>query len=222
MLNVDNIRVQFATKLIQEDYAEDGNLEIINASFLADQNVIFGKRNELYQIAELAWYLERSKSVHRLGEIYGKVPKVWQQVSSSDGTVNSNYGHSIFSHDNYYQFESAKNQLIVNRNTRRAVMIYNHPNMQQQYKDKGMNDFICTNNTQVLIRNNKLHYIVNMRSNDVVYGYINDKFWHDYVYDLMYIELLKTYPNLERGDMYWNVGSLHIYPRHFSLIKNTK
>ena len=69
----------------------------------------------------------------------------------------------------------------------------------------------------LMIRDNKLIYVVNMRSNDAIFGYKNDKAWHDYVHDRAIGALEKTYPELTKGQMYWNAGSLHIYPRHFNL-----
>ena len=53
-----------------------------------------------------------------------------------------------------------------------------------------------------------------MRSNDVVYGYRNDKAWQDYVLNALCNELL-----LEPGDIIWQVQNLHIYPRHFKHVK---
>ncbi len=78
---------------------------------------------------------------------------------------------------------------------------------------------MCTFSVQLFIRSNILSYHVYMRSNDAVYGYKNDKFWHDFVFDQIYNHLIKYYPRLIMGDMYWNVASLHIYNRHFNLIK---
>ena len=77
-----------------------------------------------------------------------------------------------------------------------------------------MAGFMCTNAVQYLIRDDKLHAIVNMRSNDVVYGFKNDYAWQEYV-ALQLCDELAT----QLGDIVWNVGSLHIYERHFHLIK---
>ncbi len=62
-----------------------------------------------------------------------------------------------------------------------------------------------------------------MRSNDAIYGYKNDYFWHNYVFDLAVKHLADMQDEysegpLTRGNMYWNAGTLHIYPRHFHLI----
>ena len=66
---------------------------------------------------------------------------------------------------------------------------------------------------QYLIRDNKLHAIVQMRSNDVVYGYKNDFAWQETVLNELSSDL-----GLDMGDIHWNVGSLHVYERHFDLV----
>ena len=43
------------------------------------------------------------------------------------------------------------------------------------------NDFICTNSVNYYIRNGEINCVVQMRSNDVVYGYKNDYAWQRYV-----------------------------------------
>jgi thymidylate synthase len=83
----------------------------------------------------------------------------------------------------------------------------------------GKNDFMCTNTVQALIRNDRLFLIVNMRSNDAIYGYKNDYAWHKYVQDQLVEMLYSKYNNLKAGPIYWQVGSLHIYPRHFKLVE---
>ena len=59
-----------------------------------------------------------------------------------------------------------------------------------------------------------------MRSNDAIFGYRNDFAWQDTVRRRLLADLrLDGYPSLELGGMIWQVGSLHIYPRHFHLVK---
>jgi len=65
----------------------------------------------------------------------------------------------------------------------------------------------------MMFRDGKLNYHVYMRSNDVVFGYNNDKAWADYVHDLAAKDL-----GVEKGVMYWNAASLHVYPRHHHLV----
>lgn len=216
-MNVQSIRKIFIDKLAINDFAEDGNLEIINASFIADEPSIFGEINPEWNTKELRWYMSQSLNVN---DIAPPVPTIWNQVASSKGLINSNYGWCIFSNKNGNQFNKAIDSLVKNKNSRQAVMIYIRPSMHEDSVHDGMRDFMCTYSTQLLIRDGKLHHIVNMRSNDSVYGFKGDRFWQDTVHDFAIGSLNKTYPNLVKGNLYWNAGSLHVYPKHFYLVKS--
>ena len=62
-----------------------------------------------------------------------------------------------------------------------------------------------------------------MRSNDAVFGYNNDLAWQTYVRDKLIDDLeIDTYIRYNPGPIYWNVGSLHVYERHFKFIKETR
>lgn len=63
--------------------------------------------------------------------------------------------------------------------------------------------------------------MVNMRSNDCVFGYLNDKGFADYVFNRMLNELQKTYPELQKGVMFWKADNFHVYPRHFKYLEET-
>lgn len=215
-MNAQSIRKILIDKLAAQDFAEDGNIEIINASFVANEPLIFGEVNDTWNARELRWYMSQSLNVN---DIAPPVPAVWKQVASLKGMINSNYGWCIFSARNGNQFHKAIDALVKNKNSRQAVMIYIRPSMHEDAVFDGMQDFMCTYSTQLLIRNGKLHHIVNMRSNDVVYGYKGDRFWQDTVLDLALARLNDTYPDLVKGNLYWNAGSLHVYPKHFHLVR---
>jgi thymidylate synthase len=53
-----------------------------------------------------------------------------------------------------------------------------------------------------------------MRSNDVVYGYKNDYAWQEYV-----LTQLATQLSIGTGSIIWQVQNLHVYERHFDLVK---
>ena len=93
-------------------------------------------------------------------------------------------------------------------------MVYNRPSIWAEYNENGKNDFICTNAVTYYIRDEKLHCVVQMRSNDVVFGYRNDYAWQKYVLDEMSHELM-----IETGDIHWQVQNLHVYERHFDLVR---
>jgi thymidylate synthase len=92
-------------------------------------------------------------------------------------------------------------------------MIYTNPRMHTQYREHGKNDFVCTNAVTYYKKGELLHAVVQMRSNDAIFGYINDLFWQQTVLRRLCDDL-----SLVSGQIVWQAQSLHIYPRHFHLI----
>lgn len=219
-LIIEDIRDELGMALHGKKFVTDKSgvktLEIIGASFIADEELIFGAVNEEYVARELEWYKSKSLFVK---DIPGGTPAIWEAVSSSKGEINSNYGWAIWSHENHNQYAFCATELIEKPDSRRAIMIYTRPSMQVDFNRDGMSDFMCTNTVQYLIRDNQIHAVVNMRSNDVVFGFRNDYAWQKYV-----LNCLVDYVNAGRGENYtpgtiiWNVGSLHVYERHFYLV----
>jgi thymidylate synthase len=185
-------------------------IEIVNASFIADEEAIFGTVNRDYVAREEEWYNSMSLNVN---DIPGGAPKIWQAVADKDGFINSNYGWCIYSAENGSQYENCVAELKKNRESRRAIAIYTRPSMWLDYNKNGRSDFICTNSAQYLIRDGMLHAVVAMRSNDCIAGYKNDCAWQQHVLEKMAAEL-----DVPAGDLYWNVGSLHIYARNYYLV----
>ena len=191
-------------------------LELIGASFLADEPAIFGTPNVEYIQAEIAWYLSQSLNIE---DIYGKhsgkePPAAWKYAASDRGYIHSNYGYLVGHEENGSQYSHCLAELRQNPDSRRAVMIYQRPSIWSEYHIDGCNDFICTNSVAYYIRKGKLHCSVSMRSNDVVYGYKNDYAWQQYLMFNMADEL-----KVEVGNMIWQVQNLHVYEKHFDLIK---
>jgi len=214
--NVSDIRTMFRN--IEPD-PETGMREIVNASFIADEDVIFGTVNREYIERELTWYLSQSRNIRDIPE---PIPQIWKDVADKDGFINSNYGWCVFSKENCSQFENVKNHLLRDKHTRQGALIYNRPNMHTHYNANGMKDFMCTFSQQFLIRNDKLHMLSYMRSNDAVFGYKNDVAWARYLQGEMLQALLPTYNNLVLGDLIWNAASLHVYPRHAYLVEHNR
>ncbi len=221
-MKTKNIRDQFIDLYNKKDYVTDKTgvktLEIVGASFTADEACIFGTPNDEYIKREIDWYLSESLYVYDIPE---KTPEIWKQISSTKGKINSNYGHLIFSKENHKQYNHVCQQLLCDPNSRRAVMIYQRPTMHDDFSVDGMSDFICTNAVQYMVRDNALHAVVQMRSNDVVFGYRNDYAWQKFVLDRLVKDLNDFGENTySAGDITWQVGSLHVYERHFKFIDN--
>lgn len=208
-MTTKDIKDLFIQKYKANDFNEAGLLEIVGASFIADEPTIFGTVNYEYINKEIMWYNSKSRNVYDMHN----PPKIWVDIADEDGNINSNYGWCIFSEDNHRQYHKVLEHLRNNHNTRQAVMIYTRPTMHEDSKANGMSDFMCTNAVCYKNTSGVLDAVVQMRSNDVVFGYKNDYAWQAYVLDKLCSDL-----NLNPGKIYWQVASLHIYPRHFYLL----
>ena len=226
--NTSDIKHYFINALDKEDFVMDRSgqktIELIGASFFADQPVIFGTPNKEYIEIEKAWYESQSTNVNWIPETYNRnVPEAWKASANQFGEINSNYGHLIYSDKYHHQYGQVLDELLANPDGRRASMIYTRPSIWMEYNEDGKNDFICTNAVTYYIRDNCLHNVVQMRSNDVVFGYKNDYAWQLYVLE----QMVKDYndckedgtPELKVGDIIWQVQNLHVYERHFHLVK---
>jgi thymidylate synthase len=93
--------------------------------------------------------------------------------------------------------------------------------MHTDYNKDGMSDFVCTNTVQYLIHSGKMHAVVQMRSNDLIFGYANDYAWQQYMLNVL-INDYNSFNGVDpvlKGDITWQVGSLHLYERHFNYIE---
>jgi thymidylate synthase len=170
-----------------------------------------------YLLAELKWYESGDLSVREIE----KYSKMWGQLKDGDGMVNSNYGFMVwkqFCPTTKSQFDWVIDSLIKDRDSRQAVINFN----QVAHKYEGNRDFPCTLNAQFLVRDNKLVEIVNMRSNDLVYGTCYDVPFFMLLQLQVYDVLRKHegFEDLKLGVYVHNVGSLHVYERHFEMLDN--
>lgn len=185
-------------------------LELVGASFIADEPTIFGTVNNDYVKREEEWYYSQSLNVN---DIPGGTPEVWKAIAASDGTINSNYGWCLFSGQNGSQYENLVKELKKNPESRRAIAIYTRPSMWIDYNADGRSDFMCTNAVQYVIRDGACDAVVQMRSNDALIGYKNDRAWQQHVLERVAAEV-----GAKVGKLYWQVGSLHVYERDFYLV----
>ncbi len=152
-------------------------------------------------------------------EDFAKASKFWRTIANPDGTVNSAYGYLIWKNKSHgsekYEgvmrtpWEWAKESLIADKDTRQALLRFSLP----EHQFKGNKDQTCTLSGNFLIRENRLHLSVVMRSNDLVLGLAYDLPWFISLIDRMVEELRPTYPTLEKGTYTHTVHSLHIYER---------
>ena len=223
---VEDIRNTFLNEYKNGRFTTDKTgaktIEIIGASFVADENAIFGKPNQEYIDAEIQWYNSKSTNIETLAKFYGKKPAAWAYSANAHGEINSNYGTLIFSPEYNEQYNNALSELVKNPDTRRAAMIYNRPSIWVDYNAQNKNDFICTNAVTYYIRDNQLHCVVQMRSNDAVFGYKNDYAWQLHVLERLVTDI--NYCNIDSppltvGNIHWQVQNLHVYSRHFKFLE---
>ena len=157
------------------------------------------KWNVDYAEAEWQWYLSGDPNVRKLGEIYGKVPAIWERMADESGEVNSNYGWQWMRNA---QLSNVLNILRDEDNTRQAtISIYDGKEM---YKYKY--DTPCTYAIQFTIIDGLLCMSVYMRSNDLWFGFCNDQYQFANLQ-----ELVASMLGIEIGWYYHHAHNMHLY-----------
>jgi thymidylate synthase len=211
-MNVADVRTEFRRLLSVGEYTDGRGgrtVEIVGASFTADEPSVFGELNTSFVERELAWYASQSLNIADFVD----APTLWKRCAAPDGSVNSNYGWCVYSEANGCQFDWVLGALREDAGTRRAQAIYTRPSMHFDAVVGGRNDFMCTNAVLYLLRRGRLDAVVQMRSSDAVFGYRNDLVWQRRVLEHLASEL-----GTEPGRITWQAGSLHVYERHWPLI----
>lgn len=216
--SIDDIQLFILEKLFSEGELittrELKTLEVCNINISLSnprkRKTFNTKRNwkQPLAIGEFAWHVSGSNNV----DFITYYAKQWKNFSS-DGKIISNscYGHKIFQKDKngLSQWEKLIILLKNDKHSRRAVLdIYESDNGNDYFAK----DIACVTTAQFLIRNNKLDAIITMRSNDLIWGLPYDIYLFTMLQELLSIEL-----NIELGEYFHNVGSMHIYERHFKL-----
>jgi len=152
-----------------------------------------------YAEAEWQWYLSGDPNIIKLGQLYGKIPPIWERMADSDGNVNSNYGYQ-WMRNNQIDYVVAK--LRDNPDTRHAaISIYDAKEYNKYAKDTP-----CTYAIQFTIINNKLCMSVYMRSNDIWYGFCNDQYQFSSLQKMIADRL-----SMDVGWYYHHAHNMHLY-----------
>jgi thymidylate synthase len=159
------------------------------------------KFNPSYAEYEWQWYL----SGNRNADDISKRAPIWKLMQDENGNVNSNYGYQW---NRNGQLDNIINELKNNPDSRRAVItIYDGKEHHLHAKDTP-----CTLTISFFIVDNYLEMSVNMRSNDLVYGFCNDQYCFSELQKLVAQRL-----NIKVGGYYHFVVNMHIYERHYSM-----
>ena len=155
--------------------------------------------NLKYAEAEWQWYLSGDQSIKALGDIYGKIPPIWERMADKDGNVNSNYGWQMQRKD---QLNKVVLMLNETPDTRQAtISIYDGKEI-----DRYATDTPCTYAIQFTILDDKLNMCVTMRSNDLWYGFCNDQYCFSELQRYVAMRIDK-----EVGEYYHFAHNLHLY-----------
>lgn len=157
-----------------------------------------------FALGEFLWYLRGTNKL----DIIQYYNKRYPQFSDDGKTLYGAYGTRIFGHklnNGMSQWEMVLNKLKEDPDTRQAIIgIYAANDISVKTLDVP-----CTCYIQYFIRDNKLNCIVNMRSNDIIWGTSYDVFSFT-----MLQELLANLLHIEMGWYVHFAGSMHIYDRH--------
>ncbi|MEJ2790421.1 MULTISPECIES: thymidylate synthase [unclassified Pseudoxanthomonas] len=159
------------------------------------------ERGKLFSaLGELFWYLSRDTM---LDFIEHYVPGgVYAKESDDNIRVRSGYGQRLFSLRDQNQLGNVIHLLSEKASSRRAVIqIFDAEDLSEPFKSVP-----CTNSIQFLVRENELHLVVSMRSNDAYLGLPHDVFCFT-----MLQEIVARTIGVELGTYHHFVGSLHLY-----------
>jgi thymidylate synthase len=162
-------------------------------------NTDFRKWNLKYANREWDWYLSGNPSAKEIS----KFAPIWKKHMDENGNVCSNYG---WQWNRKNSLNKVIDKLKNDKNTRQAVLsIYDSKEI-----DTYNFDTPCTNSIHFQIVENKLCMTVNMRSNDLWYGFCNDQYCFSKLQELVSLKL-----NIEAGWYYHFASNLHLYDRNF-------
>ena len=160
-----------------------------------------------YAEAEWQWYLSGDRNIKKLGELYGKVPPIWERMADTDGNVMSNYGWQ-WQRNN--QIDYVVGKLRENKTTRHAaISIYDGKEYEQYRKDTPCTyaiQFHITPVTSTLGLKDELNMSVFMRSNDIWYGFCNDQYQFSSLQKMIAQRL-----DLDMGWYYHHAHNMHLY-----------
>ena len=160
-------------------------------------------------VGEFCWHAAASDEVDALAYY---APR-WRSFAEDGETIRGScYGQRIFGRgvNGRSRWDALLGLLRDDPASRRAVIDLSGGNG----CDAGAVDVSCMSTMQALVRNGLLHLIVQMRSNDAVWGLPYDVFLFT-----MIQELLARTLGVELGTYVHGAGSLHLYERHLDLAR---
>ena len=164
-------------------------------------------------IDELLWiWQKKSNNVNDLNS------HIWDQWADEDGSIGKAYGYQMQKKYNFKIGSEIRNidqvdyvlELLRNNQSSRRIMtnIFDFEDL------KDMNLEPCAYGTQWLVKEGKLHLILNQRSQDMLAA----NGWNTMQYAAL-LHMFAQCAGLEVGTLTHNIGDCHIYDRHIPLVE---
>lgn len=164
-------------------------------------------------IDEILWiFQKKSNDINELNS------HIWDQWADEKGTIGKAYGYQLSKKYDFKTKDGMKNMdqvdyilyLLQNDPSSRRIMtnLFNHEEL------KDMNLEPCAYGTQWLVKEGKLHLILNQRSQDMLAA----NGWNTMQYAAL-LYMFAQVAGLEPGTLTHNIGDCHIYDRHIPIVK---
>lgn len=149
------------------------------------------------------------------GNSYKIRQDMWNKFLEGTGKFSYQYAERLWTNQ---QFEHVINTLKNDEGTRQAVLSVWNPDIDMDgTRTSGIQRIPCSLDYQFLIRNDRLHCIYSMRSNDFLGHNAIDLYVASGIMEYVVKRLKETYPNLKVGSLTYICGSLHAF--HWDLKK---
>ena len=156
-------------------------------------------------IDEILWiWQKKSNNIKDLNS------HIWDQWADENGSIGKAYGYQLANGIQEMDQVDYVLYLLKNDPASRRILtnIFNHEEL------KDMNLEPCAFGTQWLVKNGKLHLILNQRSQDMLAA----NGWNTMQYAAL-TYMFAQVSGLKPGTLTHNIGDCHIYDRHIPLIK---
>ena len=164
-------------------------------------------------IDEILWIWQ--KKSNKISDLHSHI---WDQWANAEGTIGKAYGYQL---GKKYEFKTKEGIKLMNQvdyvlyllkhdQSSRRIMtnIFNH----EELKDMELEP--CAYGTQWLVKEGKLHLILNQRSQDM----LTANGWNLMQYAALQYMFAQV-SGLEVGTLTHNIGDCHIYDRHIPLVE---
>ena len=164
-------------------------------------------------IDEILWIWQ--KKSNKISDLHSHI---WDQWANEEGTIGKAYGYQL---GKKYEFKTKEGikvmdqvdyvlYLLKHDQSSRRIMtnIFNH----EELKDMELEP--CAYGTQWLVKEGKLHLILNQRSQDM----LTANGWNLMQYAALQYMFAQV-SGLEVGTLTHNIGDCHIYDRHIPLVE---